>query len=206
VKTVGSIGPELYAVGMNPEAAPVCGTGNLTGVSICEDARPFFELASAGKGTALVGDRRADLTFARAAMEVRVYLIRAEFGDMALDAYLAAKVLPMEAECSDGILGELAAFLAFDVCEEAESVVAQSLDKNHTDAGQTARRGGCECSGVGVIWLARSGLLEPGVKKWERVIEWNFIFAAAGCAAHGLILGAGVAKSLRTEVLVSMGR
>src|SRR6202000_2205341 len=92
-----------------------------------------------------------------------------ELGDGALDADLAAQGLPVEAERGAGIFGELAAFPAFDVGEEAEALVAYSLGQDHAHAGRSGSGGGGEGAGVGVVGLAGFGFFEPRVEQGYRV-------------------------------------
>jgi len=160
VQAVGAVDPEFDLLGMEMVAAPVGWGGNFAGVVGGEGLGCCFQCFAGLERAALVGDGGADLALAAAAVEVGIDVGGAELGDAAFDADLAAEGFPVEAEGGAGVFGELAAFLAFGVGEEAEAMAAGGLDEDHADAGCCGGAGG-----VGVVGLALPGFFEPGVEE-----------------------------------------
>jgi hypothetical protein len=127
VQAVGAADPEFDLRCVQMEAAPVAGPGNLAGMGFAEALEFRFELFAAFEGAALIGDGSADLAGAGAAVEVGVGVGCVEFRYGSFDAYLTAQGLPMKAEGGAWIFGDLVAFSAFCVGEEAETAIAESL-------------------------------------------------------------------------------
>jgi hypothetical protein len=189
MQPVCAVHPKLDVLGGNAEALPVGWAGDLVGVLHFELAHLFFESTAAGEGAALPGDGGADLAAPGAAVEVGVYIVGGKLGDLAFDAQLPSQRFPVEAECGFGVVGELGAFAALGVGEEAEATLVDALDQHHADAGSAVCRCCRESGGIGVVGLAGFGLFEPELAGRDGVLREISVEQGHGTMLSGRATG-----------------
>ena len=178
VEAVVALLPELDTGGLEEEAGPVWGAGDVCGEAVLGFLGGGHEGFAAGEGAALLRGPGTDLAHAGAALEVDVHVVRGEFGDGAFDADLALAGLPMQAESGVRVGAEFSAFAALAVGVEGEAFGGPAFEEDDADGGNSIRRGCGEGHGVWVVDLGGFGVVHPEFEEGEGIC--GFIHGRAG--------------------------
>ena len=170
VKAVVAVLPELVFQRFDREAPPDLGPRHRAfAVLRPQPLDPLLELAPPAHDLALPRRARRELRAGRPRFEVAVGLVDRHALDEALDANLAAELVPVEAERRVWVLLQLAALAALVARVEDEALLVRALQEHEPDGRKPVRRRGGQCDRVGPGRARRAGRLVPGVELPQRI-------------------------------------
>src|SRR5690606_31026644 len=185
MEPIGPVGPELDAIGDEPEPGPEVRAGDRL------VREPLLDLRDTGekvlvrrKRPALLGSPGADLAPARPRGEVGVRLLRRNRLNRPLDAYLHLERLPMEAKRRVRVRRDFEGLSALQVGVEDEAAFVGTLQQHHAYGGPSLPVGSGECHRGRFGDGALLRLLEEGEEAGDRIAH-GFGFVHDGCNGKG---------------------